>query len=151
MRTLHEIFAAQKRDKLGQVQQALERHPFVTFSYGGGRYAVSIQHVREVVEMQPINPYPVAPEEHKGIVNIRGRILPVMQPALRGSKCCEAADRLIIMEFEENQPFCLCVSQVSKVLLDPMEAEAGYTVNVSDQPILILDQSMIQVRPQEAV
>ncbi len=151
MRTLHDIFAAQKRDKQGQSPQVLEKHPFVTFSYGGGSYAVSIQHVREVVEMQTINPYPVAPDEHKGIVNIRGRILPVMQPGLRGSKCCEAADRLIIMEFDENQPFCLAVSRVSKVLLDPMEAEAGYTVNVGNQPILILDQSMIQFHSQEAV
>jgi purine-binding chemotaxis protein CheW len=150
MRTLHEIFAAQKRNKQGQVQQTLERHPFVSFSYGGGRYAVSIQHVREVVEMQTINPYPVAPPEHCGIVNIRGRILPVVHPNLRGQQHCSSSDRLIIMEFEENQPFCLCVSQVSKVLLDPMEAEAGYTVNVNDQPILILDQSMIQLGSQEA-
>jgi len=46
----------------------------VEFEIGGTRYAVDILLAREIVEMIPITPVPLAPPHIAGIINLRGEI-----------------------------------------------------------------------------
>ncbi len=50
----------------------------VEFVLGGERYALDIQLAREIVEMIPITPIPRAPSYISGVINLRGRVIPVV-------------------------------------------------------------------------
>lgn len=50
----------------------------VVFSLVGERYAVDTEHVHDVIPLREITPLPCAPSFVLGVVNHRGRILPVL-------------------------------------------------------------------------
>lgn len=51
---------------------------FVIFKLGKERYGVNIENVSSISESMAINPVPNADERIKGIVNLRGEIIPVI-------------------------------------------------------------------------
>ena len=50
----------------------------LTFSLGSEGYGVSILKVKEIIGMMDITPVPKTPEFIKGVINLRGKIIPVM-------------------------------------------------------------------------
>ena len=49
----------------------------INFTVGGDEYAVEIQKVREVINFREITQLPKAPSFVKGIINLRGELIPV--------------------------------------------------------------------------
>lgn len=77
----------------------------VTFSLGREQYAVPIDLVREVVRVTDITRVPHAPAHIRGVMNLRGRILPVMD--LRTRLGLEAGEtthrsRVVVVEIERR-------------------------------------------------
>lgn len=60
-----------------------ERQQFVTFSLNSQQYCVDIMSVREIRMLQSITALPGAPESVRGIINLRGTIVPICDPRLR--------------------------------------------------------------------
>lgn len=54
------------------------QHKYLTFRLGAECYAVPILRVREIIGMMAITPLPQAPAHVKGVMNLRGRIIPVI-------------------------------------------------------------------------
>jgi purine-binding chemotaxis protein CheW len=54
---------------------AKDKIPFVLFEAGNGLYAVSAEFVREMLTLPPVVRVPNAPPEVRGVINIRGSIL----------------------------------------------------------------------------
>lgn len=50
----------------------------LTFSLGSEGYGVSILKVKEIIGMMDITPVPRTPDFIKGVINLRGKIIPVM-------------------------------------------------------------------------
>ena len=50
----------------------------INFTVGGDEYAVEIQKVREVINFREITQLPKAPSFVKGIINLRGEVIPVI-------------------------------------------------------------------------
>lgn len=50
----------------------------VSFLLGGEEYAVDIGFVQEIIRMQEITRVPEAPEFVEGVINLRGRVIPVL-------------------------------------------------------------------------
>jgi purine-binding chemotaxis protein CheW len=50
----------------------------INFTVGGDEYAVEIQKVREVINFREITQLPKAPGFVKGIINLRGEVIPVI-------------------------------------------------------------------------
>ena len=50
----------------------------LTFRTGDATYGIELAHVTEIVGIQPITEVPEVPPYIKGIMNLRGRIVPVM-------------------------------------------------------------------------
>lgn len=50
----------------------------LTFSLGTEGYGVSILKVKEIIGMMDITPVPKTPDFIKGVINLRGKIIPVM-------------------------------------------------------------------------
>jgi purine-binding chemotaxis protein CheW len=51
-----------------------------TFRLAGGDYGVELARVQEVLRPQPVTRLPLAPPAIAGLINLRGRIVPVVDP-----------------------------------------------------------------------
>lgn len=51
---------------------------FLTFVLEGGVYGIPILIVREIIAMQPVTPLPRMPQAIEGVINLRGKIIPVL-------------------------------------------------------------------------
>lgn len=59
---------------------------YLTFSIGNEVYGIELRYVIEIVGIQTITEIPELPEYIKGVINLRGRIIPVMDIRLRFKK-----------------------------------------------------------------
>jgi len=80
--------AERRASLLQQAAAAAEAHEareepgihLLLFTLGGESYAFPLERVREVVKPGPITPVPSVPEHILGVMNLRGEILPVLDP-----------------------------------------------------------------------
>jgi purine-binding chemotaxis protein CheW len=56
---------------------------FLTFRVAGETYAIDILRVREIIEYRPVTRVPLAPACVRGVINLRGSVVPVVDLALR--------------------------------------------------------------------
>ena len=61
-----------------QEKSAKEERQLVVFDLGGEVYGVDINTVREIIRMQNITRVPNAPEFVEGIINLRGKVIPIV-------------------------------------------------------------------------
>lgn len=56
---------------------------FLTFALGGEEYGIPIQKVKEIIGIMDITNVPRTPQFIKGVINLRGKIIPVMDLRLK--------------------------------------------------------------------
>jgi len=56
---------------------------YITFKLGDELFAINVNQVREVLEISRITNVPTAPEYMRGVVNVRGKAIPVVDLRLR--------------------------------------------------------------------
>ena len=62
----------------------VEKHgKYLTFSRAGEEYGIGILKVKEIIGMMPITSVPRTPEFLKGVINLRGKVIPVMDLRLK--------------------------------------------------------------------
>lgn len=64
--------------KENQIQAPQEMVQLVTFELGGEKYGVDVLMVREIIRMPSITKMPNAPQHVEGIVNLRGKVIPIV-------------------------------------------------------------------------
>ncbi|KZL90356.1 chemotaxis protein CheW [Clostridium magnum] len=69
-----------------EFQEDTQKGKFLTFSLGEDDYGIEIRYVTEIIGIQPITQVPELPEYVRGIINLRGKIVPVMDVRLRFKK-----------------------------------------------------------------
>lgn len=67
-------------------EEDTQKGKYLTFSIGNEFYGIEIAHVTEIIGLQPITEVPELPVYVKGIINLRGKIIPVMDIRLRFKK-----------------------------------------------------------------
>lgn len=100
-----------------------QKGKFLTFCMGNEFYGIEIKYVTEIIGLQPITEIPEMPEYIKGIINLRGKIIPVMDVRLRFRKPFrEYNDRTCIVVIEIREiSIGLIVDTVSEVISIPDE------------------------------
>lgn len=101
------------------MREDTQRGRFLTFSLDEEVFGVEIKFVTEIIGMQPITPIPEAPDYIRGIVNLRGKIIPVMDMRLKfGLEQIPYDDRTCIIVVEtDNITIGLVVDNVAEVLM----------------------------------
>lgn len=95
---------------------------YLTFRLDNEQFGVQLLRVREIIGLMPTTTVPGAPPEIRGILNLRGKIIPVMDLRLRfGMGEAECSDRacIIVTEIRQQDRFIeigLLVDGVSEVL-----------------------------------
>lgn len=90
---------------------------YLCFSLGSNSFGLPIAMVREIVEMQEITPVPHMPEYLRGVVNLRGQVIPVMDLRLRLALPFREYDRrtCIVMVEHEHRLVGLVVDRMEEV------------------------------------
>jgi purine-binding chemotaxis protein CheW len=103
----------------------------VGFRIGNETFGVRIASVREIVRVPEITSVPSAPETVEGVINLRGKIIPVMDLRKRFGHVDMQPDkknRILVVELE-NKLIGLIVNAASEVLkIPPSEIEAPGSV-----------------------
>ncbi len=105
--------------ELLEQEEDTQKGKFLTFSMGNEMYGIEIKYVIEIIGIQPITEVPELPEYIRGIINLRGKIIPVMDVRLRFKKPFrEYNDRTCIVVIDTNDiSIGLIVDNVSEVLV----------------------------------
>ena len=56
---------------------------YLTFSLASEEYGIEIHKIREIIGLQPITTIPQTPPHVKGVINLRGKVIPVVALRLR--------------------------------------------------------------------
>ncbi len=84
------------------METAAEREgKYLTFSLAEEEYGIGILKIKEIIGMMPVTPVPQTPEFVKGVINLRGKVIPVVDLRLRfGMEAIDYTDRTCIIVVE---------------------------------------------------
>jgi len=109
-------------EKTGSVAATIDEEiQLVTFRLDDQEYALDINNVVQVVRMVATTPMPEAPEIVKGVINVRGKVIPVIDVRKRFNLRAKAYDlntQLLIAQIN-GRLMALIVDAVSEVLTMP--------------------------------
>ena len=107
-----------EEEKLTAEEEDTQKDKYLTFRLGEEIYGIDISVVIEIIGIQPITSVPEVPDYVQGIINLRGKIIPVVDMRLRFKKEFRAYnDRTCIVVIEaEGVLIGLIVDGVSEVL-----------------------------------
>lgn len=95
---------------------------YLTFLLGDESYGIEILKVQEIIGMQSITRIPRTPEYVKGVINLRGKVIPVIDLRLRfGMEAAEVSRKTCIIvvqvaKADINVTMGIVVDEVSEVL-----------------------------------
>ncbi|MEI7429806.1 MAG: chemotaxis protein CheW [Betaproteobacteria bacterium] len=95
---------------------------YLTFALGGEMFAVGILNVKEIIEYGQLTEIPMMPAFIRGVINLRGSVVPVIDLSARfGGKVTEVSRRtcIVIVEVTEDEArhdIGIMVDAVSEVL-----------------------------------
>ncbi|MCB0280742.1 MAG: purine-binding chemotaxis protein CheW [Calditrichaeota bacterium] len=107
---------------------------FLTFNIGKEQYGIEIKYVTQILGMQSITSLPEMPSFIQGVINLRGKVIPVINVRVRfGFESLEFTDRTCIIVVDMDRILVgLIVDQMQEVLTIPNEKiEATPTLNKS--------------------
>ena len=131
----------------------------LTFKVADQEYSLDITSVREIRGWTRTTPMPHAPEYMRGVINLRGTVLPVMDLARRlNMNSQEISDRNVIIVVNMNGALTgLLVDAVSDIvamkeddLQPPPEASSNQSVPVV-RALTLIDDRMIRVLDLSAI
>lgn len=110
-------------------------HPcqYLTFSLGGESFAIPIEHVREIIEFGEITTIPMMPTFLRGVINLRGAVVPVVDLQARfGRGETAIAKRTCVV--------------IVEVVVDDASHLLGALVDAVSE-VLTLDRSRLESKP----
>jgi purine-binding chemotaxis protein CheW len=104
------------------VQGGGEPAQYLTFSLNGEMFAVAIDHIKEIIEFGQPTEVPMMPGFIRGVINLRGAVVPVIDMNARFGRDASAISRrscIVIVEVQAEdgaQDIGIMVDAVSAVL-----------------------------------
>ncbi len=99
---------------------------YLTFLLAGEMFAIGILGIKEIIEYGHVTPVPMMPAFVRGVINLRGAVVPVVDLGARfGQSCSSVTRRSCVVIIEANgddgqaQDIGLLVDTVSEVLEIP--------------------------------
>lgn len=123
------------REALLDVESNQEK--FLTFTLGEEEYGQEILRVREIIGMIDITPLPQTPGFVKGVVNLRGKIIPVIELRVKFG----------MPSIEYTEETCIIVVEVSGEGSNEDQFQMGVIVD-SVSEVLDIQKSQIEPAPQ---
>lgn len=112
---------------------------YLTFLIDGDEYAVSILRVREIIEYESVTHVPTTPPHVRGVIDLRGAVLPVIDLGAKFGKSASAPARttcIIVVETKLNDAMVVvgviadAVSEVIELADEQIEAAPALGTNI---------------------
>ncbi len=106
---------------VSELEEDTTKDKYLTFEIDNEEYGIDISHVIEIITVCAITWVPETPDFLKGVINLRGSIIPVIDARLRFKKPEKEYDSLtciIVIEYE-NYEVGLIVDTVNEVMHIP--------------------------------
>ena len=106
------------------LEEDTTKDKYLTFEIDSEKYGIDISHVIEIITIYAITWVPETPDFLKGVINLRGSIIPVIDARLRFRKPEKEYDSLtciIVIEYE-NYKVGVIVDTVNEVMYIPEES-----------------------------
>ncbi|MBQ7147116.1 MAG: purine-binding chemotaxis protein CheW [Pseudobutyrivibrio sp.] len=96
-----------------------EKKQYIVVKIGGEHYGIDISYIDNIVRMSKITRVPKAPAYYRGVINLRGEVVPVMSLRRRMDLDDDEftdASRIIILKLEQGGLMGVIVDEVKEVL-----------------------------------
>ena len=119
----------------------LDEKQLVIFDLAAETYGVDIGSVREIIRMQEITQVPRTPNFVEGVINLRGKVIPVIDLRKRfGFKATEATKdtRIVVVDIDGNDIGVVvdAVTEVLRLAADAVEPPTG-VITTADSDYLL--------------
>lgn len=96
-----------------------DRKQYIVITFGNEQYGIDIRYVDNIVRMQKITRVPKAQPYFKGVINLRGEVVPVMSLRLKmglENDVFTNTSRIIILKLEQQEVLGIIVDEVKEVV-----------------------------------
>lgn len=117
---------SEKQTELLEMEEDTQKGKFLIFSLGKEDYGIEIRYVTEIIGIQSITEVPELPLYIKGIINLRGKIIPVMDVRLRFGK----------PEHEYDERTCVIVIDIRDISIGLIVDRVSEVLNIAEADIV---------------
>lgn len=122
-----EIMETELEDELVNEDDS-QKGQFMTFQTGKEFYGISISYINEIIMMQPITAVPEVEDYIKGLINLRGKIIPVI----------DVRTRFEMAPVDYTDRTCIIIISVKSVTLGLIVEKIAEVVNIVDDDVVAL-------------
>ena len=116
----------QEQEEGLELEQENHAGKYVTFKSGKEFFAIKIEYVNEIIVFQEITEIPESEDYIKGLINLRGKIIPVIDVRLRFKQ----------EPFEYNDRTCIIVINVKSTVVGLIVEKIAEVVEIPKENIL---------------
>lgn len=109
-----------------ELEEDSQRGKFMTFRTGREYFGINISFVNEIIMMQPITAIPEAEDYIKGLINLRGKIIPVI----------DVRTRFKMEPQEYTDRTCIIVINVKSTVIGLIVEQIAEVDTISDDDIV---------------
>ncbi len=103
-----------------------QKGKYMTFKSGNEYFGMKIQYVNEIIQFQAITAIPETEDYIKGLINLRGKVIPVIDVRLRFKQ----------EPFEYNDRTCIIVINVKSTVVGLIVEQIAEVVEIKEENIL---------------
>lgn len=116
----------QMEDYVDPYERDTQKGKYMTFKSGKEFFGLEIQYVNEIIQLQTITAIPETEDYIKGLINLRGKVIPVVDVRLRFKQ----------PPFEYNDRTCIIVISVKSMMVGLIVEQIAEVVEIRDENIL---------------
>lgn len=103
-----------------------QKGKYMTFKSGNEYFGLEIQYVNEIIQLQSITAIPETEDYIKGLINLRGKVIPVVDVRLRFKQ----------EPFEYNDRTCIIVINIKSMMVGLIVEKIAEVVEIKEDNIL---------------
>lgn len=126
MDEISELKNQAEESQVASNERDAQKGKYMTFKSGNEYFGLKIQYVSEIIQFQTITAIPETEDYIKGLINLRGKVIPVIDVRLRFKQ----------EPFEYNDRTCIIVINVKSMLVGLIVEKIAEVVEIKEENIL---------------
>ena len=114
-----------KEDQLGKERTDRRGGKFLTFFLEKEEYGLEILKVREIIGMMTITPVPRTPEFIRGVINLRGKVIPIV----------DLRSKFNMEQIEQTDETCIIVVQAAGIQMGIVVDKVSEVLDIVSEDI----------------
>ncbi|MFG6355710.1 MAG: chemotaxis protein CheW [Acetatifactor sp.] len=126
MDVTNEVISQTDNGQTARDERDAQKGKYMTFKSGNEYFGLKIQYVNEIIQFQAITAIPETADYIKGLINLRGKIIPVIDISLRFKQ----------KPFEYDDRTCIIVINVQSTVVGLIIEKIAEVVEIREENIL---------------